>query len=501
MPGQIERSSLIRDESGAGTAWWIFWMIIFLIFGGVAVDSSNAWRMRTELQYTADAAAHAGVVELITSQDTVKSTAIAMAEENMSTEYHGNVLVEDDVLLGIWNGFVFVEDETSPNAVRAITRRDENNGNKLKVYFLRLIGMDSWNVNALATAAIAYPKCLQNNTIYAGGIVDFKSVHNFYSPVCIHGEEGVKVRNQNLWGVDGTSLVDITVGTGMELWMPESDPEDHNPLIQWHEEPLPKKITEYLGDIIGSYSDGLQSLETTEYDEYMEGLTLPGSVTADGSNLPITISKDDWDVDLYTNSNQVVNVECVESLEDPDWNTLEIYKTKPVVTGTVSQEVVNPDGTTSTVVVEVTSDVAIPYTLQNIVLVSNCNIKFGSDNTIQDVVVGSTAGLYGAKPQHNILHFGSGNQLGAPDDGCHPAGNVTFISTASIKMAGQNSINGAQFLSTDSMHISAGTESAMDFQFTAGGDVFFAANSDFGDASKTCGDEDMLEFAYFRLVE
>jgi hypothetical protein len=457
-------------------------MIIFLILGGVAVDSSNAWRTRAELQYTADAAALAGAVELPVSPSTVKDVSIAMAQTNMAPESHGNVLLEADVAVGVWNGVTFVADAPLPNSVRVVTRRESVNSNRLRAFFLRLIGVDGWDVNAIAIAAFYFPECLDTNTIYAGGIVDFKSNHYFKGPVCVHGEEGVKARNQNTWGGEDY-FVDISVGEGMELWMPESDPEKHNPYIQWREESLPPKLTNYLGDILEAYSTGLTDLENTDLDEYVDDMTLPTGVVVDLENPVLAISKDDWNVDTYT-PGALYDVTCTESAEDPDWDTLNIYNT---------QTIVYEDGTTE--------EVGIPYELANVGLITNCKIKFGSDNYIHDAFIGSTAGLHGAKPHHNILHLGSNNQIGVAGDGCDPAGNVILVSTASITTAAGTNIYGAQFLAQEDIHIAAGAEASFDFQISAGNDVFFAANSDFGISTPPLNcDDGFLEATYFRLV-
>jgi Flp pilus assembly protein TadG len=90
---------LLSDEDGVGTVWWVFWMIIFLMFGGVAADSSNAWRMRAELQATADAAAHAGVIDL-PNQTAAAAAADGIAAKNMQSAEHGDVLTAAEIEFG-----------------------------------------------------------------------------------------------------------------------------------------------------------------------------------------------------------------------------------------------------------------------------------------------------------------------------------------------------------------------------------------------------------------
>ena len=142
------RSVFLKDEEGAGTAWWVVWMLMFMVFGGVAADSANAFRMRAELQATADAAAHAGVIDL-PDVDAARASADAMAAANMSATDHGDVLAAVDIETGAWdsaaNTFTVSDDEggggglglggggfSPADAIRVTTRRDASNSNRLK---------------------------------------------------------------------------------------------------------------------------------------------------------------------------------------------------------------------------------------------------------------------------------------------------------------------------------------------------------------------------------
>ena len=49
----------LSDEGGVGTVWGLLWFILFVGIGGLAVDTTNGFRVQTMLQATADAAAHA----------------------------------------------------------------------------------------------------------------------------------------------------------------------------------------------------------------------------------------------------------------------------------------------------------------------------------------------------------------------------------------------------------------------------------------------------------
>ncbi len=50
----------LRDEEGASTILGIFWFILCVGLGGLAVDITDAFRVQTMMQATADASAHEG---------------------------------------------------------------------------------------------------------------------------------------------------------------------------------------------------------------------------------------------------------------------------------------------------------------------------------------------------------------------------------------------------------------------------------------------------------
>jgi hypothetical protein len=52
------------DEAGAGSAFGLFGILICLMFAGVSIDFTNAWRNREILRLSADVAAHAGASAL-----------------------------------------------------------------------------------------------------------------------------------------------------------------------------------------------------------------------------------------------------------------------------------------------------------------------------------------------------------------------------------------------------------------------------------------------------
>jgi Flp pilus assembly protein TadG len=146
--------NLCGDIRGAASVFMICLLPAVLALGGLAIDGSNAWRVHTILQVTADAAAAAASIDL---PDTTKArqAALTYAAKNMPVTANGSVLAATDVLTGNWNTNtrVFTPNSAPLNAVQVIVKRSAANSNALPTTFLSLIGQNSWNVAAKAIAS------------------------------------------------------------------------------------------------------------------------------------------------------------------------------------------------------------------------------------------------------------------------------------------------------------------------------------------------------------
>ncbi len=197
----------LRDERGGYTVWGLLWFMLYVGVGGLAVDVTDAYRNQTLLQATADAAALAGIMSPLDDENEVDTWAVAYAGFNMASSVHGEVLKTTEVDIGTWN---FTDREFSvgganPNAVRAITRRDATNANPVATNFLRIIGLDTWNVSAEAIAAIGVDICA-NNGIISGGTLDVRPHTNFIDNICLIGVEQFQFRQNDTTFEDGVYI-------------------------------------------------------------------------------------------------------------------------------------------------------------------------------------------------------------------------------------------------------------------------------------------------------
>lgn len=146
---------LIRGERGAAMPLIGVSLPVILGAGAVAVDIAHLASMRGELQATADVAARVAAWE-IPDLDTAEQTAISYAQQNMSTKVHGSVLDQSDITFGDWDpdSRTFTPDNTSPNAVRLVTRRAEANNNAVALIFAPVFGESLGNVSTEAIGAL-----------------------------------------------------------------------------------------------------------------------------------------------------------------------------------------------------------------------------------------------------------------------------------------------------------------------------------------------------------
>jgi len=441
------------DDSGAGTAWWVLWMIIFLMFGGVAADSSNAWRMRAELQATADAAAHAGAVEL-PDVDAATASADAMATTNMSASEHGDVLANAEIEFGIWNSasaeFATLEVGETADAIRVTTRRDETNSNRLKTYFLRLVGMDSWNVNAQAVAQRYWPNCLNEDALIARHVVDLQSNNDFESGLCIHGNDHVEVNNNNTWDPG----VNVTMPSLADFVIPSSDIDVHNPGLAdaLGEEWFDPKIVDYTHDIINSLLD-------------------PSS-----ANLPSYIGIDEY--------GDAIN---------PDDIVISI-RSQQFSVGSAEQGYVYHVTCPGNSLLNLGNNVV----LEKVVIVADCRIATGNNSLYEDVILASFAGDKPNESQYaKSINIGQSNQMGS-DDNCAMTGNVKLLSGGSIHSAADVEFYGVQAVAVWDVHLAAQAEGLEGILILAGNDIDIASNNAFGGACS--GGVQAIAVPYFRLV-
>lgn len=130
------------------------------MLAAVMVDLGYLHACKSRMQNAADAAALAATMRLsnentAAAREEAKNWAIGFANHNL--EGFGDVLVPDDVVFGNWNptSESFVENNSSPNSVQIMVRRDGKNTASVGGFFMNIFGTSEIAMTATATATIS----------------------------------------------------------------------------------------------------------------------------------------------------------------------------------------------------------------------------------------------------------------------------------------------------------------------------------------------------------
>ena len=426
-----------NNEAGAGTIMGLLWFMLLVGITGMAVDITDGLRNRTMLQATADAAALAGAIDL-PDQAAVVATAVAYAAENMGEDVNGSVLDPDDVLVGLWDPATQSLDTTSafPDAVMVTVRRSAENDNAVPVNFLRIIGLQTWNVIAQAVAQRFIPDCLRDGLI-AREIVDMTSGNGFVNEICIHGEQGVTIRSGNYFETG----VNVSMPSMSMLELPASGMDSNIG--------LPPALREnYLDPRMVNHVDKIM-------------LDMIGRTSSVMPN--------------YTHADQ------------PVFEVDEKFDLSTALPGRIYHVLCKPNK-----VARIPNNSVV----QNVVIIAECEIHIGAGATVIGSVIASRSGGNGKIDKANIV-IAANVQLGLPDN-CTPGGGVQLFSNATIHTAASTSIDGVQMVAKGDIKLGARDMGVNGISAQSGGTITLTSNNMFGLCSGGVGG--LFTVPYYRLV-
>ncbi len=431
--------SFARDADGAVTIWATSWTIVFLLIGGIAIDSGNAFKERAMLQATADAAALAGAIDMYDlSESAMQAEAIRVADMNMSND----VLVAAAVVTGGWDMTTRTFDPAAlvHDAVQVVTERSNANGNQLPTFLLKLIGFNSWDVSTMATAQRFLPGCIMDGMV-AADTVQISSNNAFVKGFCIHGQNGVQVSSNNSFegpnaGIPG---VKVTMNDLADFEMPSSA-FDSSPGLEaaLAENWMEPKLVNHVDEIIAAMTD----------------------LTSD--RLPSYIDR----------SRPVLNMTKaafagVARTTEPG----RVYK----VTCTPHQSIIF---TANSV-------------LRNIVLVTNCKIT----NTAHVSLFNSV--MVTSNTSTEAIKAGADMTIGE-DDNCAAGGGSLMMTAGGINIAALSDIYGSQIVAVGDIHIAAQAQGIEGASFQSGGQIQMTSNGAMGNCVGNV--DQIVSEDYFRLV-
>lgn len=428
-------STFRREEDGAGTAWSLMLLSVMAMLGGYAIDVSNVMTERTNLQMVSDAAAHAALVKReFGTVEQAKAAALDMAARNMPTDNYGNTVNIEEVIFGEWDDDTgtFVPNASSRSGVKVIARQQESNGNAVPVFLLQFVGMEDWDVATETTYVTYQPTCLKEGFV-AEDMVDIQSNNIFRNGFCIHSNNYVSL-NSNNYFEPGTvvSMPDLD-----DIELPNSGYKTNTGLKDaLREGSWNIRIVERIDDII----TGLQNADSRYLPDYIT------------NTVPLTLSVTNIGATTMT-AGRMYTRTCTgnQSL-------------------TVSNNVI----------------------LRNIVLITNCAIRFNSGSAIEDSIIATTN--TGSKS----IAAPSGMRVGK-NDNCAAGGGAQILTMGSVEVASGLQMFGGQILAKQDIQFAANANGIKGAAMVAGGTISGTSNMAMGYCG--AGMEDNFHANYFKMVQ
>ncbi len=141
----------LRDQRGSILPMMGVMVLLGIGFASMAVDMGYLYYMRGKVQTTADAAALAGAGQ-IPNMSNIREQAISLARQNLPEDDNGAVVTDSNITMGNWNGStrVYTRSGEPSNAVEVIAQRTDDNENAVELFFARVLGFDTVDIEASA---------------------------------------------------------------------------------------------------------------------------------------------------------------------------------------------------------------------------------------------------------------------------------------------------------------------------------------------------------------
>lgn len=430
------KNTRISREDGGITVLSLFMLVTSMVLGGMAIDITNVMTARTQLQVAADAAAHAALLarETKTAADAAAAGA-KVAALNMPASQYGDVLTAQEISFGTWDAesLLFTPDINSKSAVMVLPKRTEETGNPVATYLLKLVGVNSWDVRVQAIFTTYNPTCFREGLV-AKDVVDLQSNNTYYNGFCIHSNKYVSLNSNNYFE------------PGTVVSMPNSEDID-----------LPNsgfKTNTGLKEALRSGSYYIRIIE--RIDDIIRGLK-----NRDPDFLP----------DYIVAQSNIVTVDPKKAITAALLTSGRLHVMTCTGAGTANV----PQNTV----------------IKNIVMVTNCDIKFGQGVVLEDVVIATTS------TSARSLSAASDMQVGR-NDNCAPGGGAQLVTMGGMSFPSGLKVYNGQLLAVGDIEFAANANGIKGASFVAGGTISGTSNMGMGFCGT--GMEDNFHANYFRLV-
>ena len=427
-------TAFAQTEKGAMTTFGLFLIATMLFVGGYAIDVSNVMRERTHLQIVADSTGHAALFkrEHGTIAD-AKAAALSISKANMPNGHYGNVLDVTNVTFGNWDvdTRTFTASAGSRSAVEVEVDRNSANGNSTDTFLLKMVGIGAWDLTAKATYTTYQPTCFKEGFV-ARGVVDLQSNNNFSNGFCIHSNSYVSLNSNN------------TFEPGTVVSMPNLD-----------------------------------------------DLDIPNSGFKTNVGLQTALRAGSYNIRIVDRIDEIVaTVDDVGSIYRPAYITSTVTKTitaKTIAAADLLPNKVNywncsGDGK---------GTIEARALIKDVVIVSNCEIKFGVGVKIENAVIVTS------NTSARSFNSPSGFTLGL-DDNCAAGGGSQLVTMGGMDFASDLRIYGSQLLALGDIQFAAAANGVEGAAMVSAGIITGTSNMDM--AFCGVGMDNNFKAEYFRLV-
>jgi Flp pilus assembly protein TadG len=427
------RERFVADEAGAGTVFALFLFMTILVLGGIALDGSNAWRNATHLSASADAASHAGAVALARGGglEDVRSLADAAARANMPAARYGSVVadaVEDIQLMHFDTTTRTLSSVGSQNAVVVTLRQTEANLNPVRTYYLRLIGVDTWDVVGQSIAIYeASSECNNTDGIYAVDEVSLSSSNSVGSGFCVHSQHAVWLPQQNTFGQGSrVSMPNLTACKSKctETANPGINPMAINMILP--------DFGQYIMDMYDDFSApyGTAGIKKDWFDDKdMTSVDLANLVAAGVNKLP-----------NVTNIGAVVDLTWDQFHAIPELPAGLVYRVDCKNNGNSGKTQLTFDGSTGR--------------MRDAALLTNCSLAFDDDA----FVLGSR-GITTRDQSTAAVTSGSKVTVADPTKQCQDEDRTTIMSMSRVSVPAEFVMSNVTLVVDDDVNIASATSS------------------------------------------
>ncbi|MDW4497019.1 TadE/TadG family type IV pilus assembly protein [Sulfitobacter sp. D35] len=436
-----------RAEDGTATILFLFFALIFIVMGGLAIDFNKAMQERTNLQVTADTAAHAALYtrQNVSDPADARNQALDAVNGMLRNDVYGAALVASDIDFGTWDQdtLTFTVDQNSRTAVRVQPDMTSERGNASRNLLLRIIGQSTFDLRRRSIYSTYFPPCF-NEGFVAEQVVDIQSNNAYFDGFCLHSNTYVSLNSNNFFE-PGTV---VSMPDTNDLDLPNSGFETNEGLqLALRNGAYHLRLLKVLPEIINSlYAGNLDVLENYSSKFQPVGFTeaAPTTLTPKSGKLSVA-----------------------DFNQGPTFYKADCSKGKSSVTIETG-------------------------TYENVVFVTNCTINFQNGVVLEESIFATTNTAIKSVVASHV-------RMGA-DDNCAAGGGALIMTLGGFEAASSLQGYGAQILAVKDIQFAANADGIEGVSFQSLGRIDGTSNMNMGFCEGE-GTEDFLKAPYFRMVD